>query len=282
MAKLKLSVSMLIFGTIGVFVRYIPFSSAMIAFMRGVIGTLFMLVAIKLTGKNISVSAVKRNLARLMLSGAAIGVNWILLFEAYRHTTIAIATLCYYMAPIFVIIMSRILLKEKLTVKKLCCTAAALTGMVFVSGVMTGGFAAVNWHGVAFGIGAAIFYASVILINKFLKDISSYDSTTVQLGTASLVLLPYVLITENTAIAAAETMAIVFIIIIGVVHTGIAYWMYFSSIQKISGQTIAIYSYIDPAFAILLSMFLLDEPMNAWGIAGAVLILGSALISGRV
>ena len=278
---LQLSLSMFIFGTIGIFVRHIPFPSSVIALARGGIGMLFLLLVVVLSKQKLSASDIRRNLLPLCLSGFFLGFNWILLFEAYRYTTVATATLCYYLAPVFVILVSPLILKEKLTAKKLICVAVALLGMVFVSGVLETGLpSAGEGTGILFGIAAAAFYASVVLCNKHIHDISSYDMTIMQLGIATVVLLPYTLLTESVGDLQFTAGALGMLLFVAIVHTGVAYALYFSSMQGLSSHTIAIFSYVDPIVAIMLSALLLHEPMGISGIIGAVLILGSTLISG--
>lgn len=279
-AKLKLMSAMLTFGTVGIFVRQIPLPSSVIALVRGAVGMFFLLLAVTVSGKRISKEAVRRNLWVLVLSGVAIGINWILLFEAYRYTTVAVATLCYYLAPVFVILLSPIVLKEKLTKKKLFCVIGALSGMVLISGVLNGaGADGTSLRGILLGVGAGAFYAGVILMNQFLKDISAFDSTIMQLGAAAASLLPYVLLTEHISALTLTGTAALFLLAVAVVHTGIGYCLYFSSLAELDGQTAAIYSYIDPVVAVLLSAFLLHESMDIFSAAGAVLILGSTLAS---
>lgn len=281
-AKMQLMASMFIFGTIGIFVRYIPLPSSVLALVRGFVGAIFVFLFLKLKKSSISKEAIKNNFKMLCLSGVALGVNWILLFEAYRYTTVATATLLYYLAPIFVILVSPILLKEKLTAKKAICVFFALLGMVFVSGVLETGIPALSEaKGILYGLGAATFYASVILMNKKIKDISAYDKTIMQLGVAAVVLTPYILLTENLGELAAmlTPFALVMLLLVGIVHTGVAYVLYFGSMGSLKANTIAIFSYVDPIVAILLSALFLKEPMGINGVIGAVLVLGSTFIS---
>lgn len=278
-AKLKLILSMSIFGTIGLFVKHIELSSSVIALVRGFVGMLFLLLVLCVRKKKMDIEAIKRNLPVLILSGAFIGVNWIMLFEAYRYTTVATATLCYYLAPVFVIIASPFLLNEKLTIHKIACVLGAIVGMFFVSGVASSGGDGIGTKGVLCGIGAALFYASVIILNKHLKEINAYDMTIIQLFAAAVVLLPYVCITEDMAKIKPDGMTIVLLLVVAIIHTGAAYACYFGSMQGLKAQTVAIYSYIDPVVAILLSAFVLRESMDVYGIIGAVLILGSTLLS---
>ena len=166
-SKIMIVLAMSIWGTIGIFRRYIPMPSGMIAFTRGLIGTIFLLLVILIGRKKISFKAIKENLILLILSGTLMAVNWILLFEAYKYTTVATATVCYYMEPVFVMMVSPIFLKEKLSVKKVICILVSLGGMAFVSGIFkTSGFNAGDFKGVLLGLGAAALYASVVIINK--------------------------------------------------------------------------------------------------------------------
>ena len=216
-------------------------------------------------------------LGLLALSGAFVGFNWILLFEAYRYTTVAIATICYYLAPAFVTLGSP-LVGEKLSGKKLVAIGVAMVGMVFVSGVLQGNQKS-SFLGVVLGVGAAVFYASVILMNKKLSPIDAYDKTLCQLGAASLVVVPYILIVGGMDFGGMSTLSWVMLSILGIVHTGIAYALYFGGIRDVNAQTAAILSYLDPVLSILLSALILREQLDVFSIIGAVLILGSALYS---
>lgn len=277
-SKGKLIASMALFGTIGVFVRFIPLPSGFIAMCRGVVGMLFLPVVMAVKKQPPSFAAIRRNLAVLCLSGAALGINWMLLFEAYRLTTVATATLCNYMAPIGVILLSPLFLKEKLTPVKLLCAAAALVGLVLVSGVLQAGVGGASaYKGVLFALGAAVMYVCVVLLNKRLRGISPYDATAVQLCASALVLLPYTLLTETVSAEAFSARTVVLLVIVCVVHTGAAYTLYFGSIQRLPAQTVSIYSFLDPLVAVLLSVLALGERMDAAGVIGAVLILGSTL-----
>lgn len=277
--KFMLLGSMGIFGTIGIFVRQIPLPSAAIAFCRGLLGLLFLIIIMLLTKKRPNISAIKRNLTFLLFSGAAIGFNWVLLFESYKHTTVATATICYYLAPLLLLLASP-LLGEQITCKKLFCVGIALLGLVCVSGISKNGFPALReLKGIFLGVGAAVLYAFVMFLNKKLSPISAYDKTILQLGISTLVMLPYLLFTQPAVTPSLTAQQWLLLGIVGIVHTGFAYVLYFGSMKNLSAHTVAIYSYLDPAIAILLSALLLKEPMRPVNIVGAMLILGSALYS---
>lgn len=279
-SRAMLLTSVCIFGTIGILRRYIPLSSSLIALVRGVIGSFFLLLVLRISRKELNGAAIKQNLLYLALSGAAIGFNWILLFESYNHTSVATATLCYYLAPILVILASPVILKEVLTGKKLLCAISALIGMVLVSGVTDAGFSGVSeMKGILFGLSAAVLYASVILMNKKMAGVAAYYKTIIQLSLASAALLPYVLLTENWGAVTFSPVSVTLLLIAGIVHTGIAYWLYFGSMEYLHSHTVALLSYLDPILAIVLSMVFLQEPMTVEAGIGAVLILGAAYIS---
>ncbi len=270
--------SMLIFGTIGVFRKYIPVSSAFLAFSRGLLGGLCIFLFLRLKKKQ-AARLPRRALPGLVLSGIMIGINWILLFEAYSHTTVAVATLCYYMEPTIVLLLSPLIFRERLTAGKLACAAVAVAGMVLVSGVIGGGPQNGSWPGVLLGLGAAVFYSAVVILNKKLRDVDAMQKTTVQMLSAGLAMLPYLLLTNGFSHERFSPEAVLLLLVVGIVHTGIAYVLYFGSIERLPVQSVALLSYIDPVSALLFSAFLLKEPLTPLNILGAVMIIGSAVLS---
>ncbi|WP_099364363.1 DMT family transporter [Fredinandcohnia onubensis] len=280
-AKFIFIVVMLIFGSIGLFVKNIDLSSSEMALFRGTIGSLFLIGASFLVKQKFSLKMSKRNLILLLLSGAALGFNWIFLFESYRYTTISNATLSYYFAPVFVMILAPLLLKEKWTWMKGTSIVFAFVGLLLV--VNPGAESTVGTYnhpvGLLNGLLAAAFYASMILINKFIKGLSDFETTIMQLSMASIVLFPYVLATQNLNYSGLGLQSISLLLMVGIIHTGVAYLLYFSAIKKLKGQTIAVLSYIDPISAVIMAAIILNESMNLIQIVGGILILGSTFIS---
>ena len=279
-AKRDLIFSVSVFGTIGIFVRWIGLPSSVIALVRGAVGAAFLLLLARFRHAPIDRAALRRRWQLLLLSAAMMSFNWITLFEAYRYTTVATATLCYYMAPIFVTLISPILLKERLTARKLLCVFLALAGMVFVSGVPQSGLPGPSEaKGILLALCSAALYAGVILINKYLAGVPAYDRTLLQLACAAAVMIPYILLTEDLSAMSVTPLGAVLLLIVAVFHTGWCYALYFGSMTVLSAQTVALFSYIDPIVAILLSALLLREPLGWSGILGAALVLGSTLVS---
>lgn len=279
-AKRDLIFSVSVFGTIGIFVRWIGLPSSVIALVRGAVGAAFLLLLARFRHAPIDRAALRRRWQLLLLSAAMMSFNWITLFEAYRYTTVATATLCYYMAPIFVTLISPVLLKERLTARKLLCVFLALAGMVFVSGVPQSGLPGPSEaKGILLALCSAALYAGVILINKYLAGVPAYDRTLLQLACAAAVMIPYILLTEDLSAMSVTPLGAVLLLIVAVFHTGWCYALYFGSMTVLSAQTVALFSYIDPIVAILLSALLLREPLGWSGILGAALVLGSTLVS---
>lgn len=281
-AKLKLIATMLLFGTIGIFVRYINMPSSFIALARGFVGALFLLLVVLLRGGKLNKQAIFKNKWKLIFSGACIGINWVLLFESYRYTTVATATLCYYLQPVFVIVASHFILSEKLTLKKFICVIIALCGMIPVSGVLESGLPSMSEiTGILLAIGAAALYAANIVTNKTMSDMPSYDMTIICMTTAALTLLPYALNTISFSEIQFQPIPMLLLLTVCVVHSGVAYAMYYSALKLLPAQNVAIYGYIDPIFAIFLSAIFLKEPFTISTFIGAVMILGATFISNR-
>lgn len=278
--KLALITSMLIFGTIGLLRRHIPLPSGALAMLRGFIGAVCIIVYTLMSRRRPDIRTLKRSAVKLLVSGACIGLNWMLLFEAYNHTSVATATLCYYMAPVIVTLLSPVILRERLSLRQIICAAVAVFGMALVSGIFSvEGFAPGEIKGVLLGLGAAALYASVILINKRITDVAPMDRTVVQLFVAAVAVVPYVLVAESTAGFEFTPAAAALVLTAGVIHTGVAYVLYFGSITRLRAQTVALISYIDPVFAVILSAVILREPITAAGMIGAAAVIGAMMIS---
>lgn len=280
-SKLMNLSAMLIFGTIAIFVRNIELTSKEIAVLRGVIGSLFLLGVMLFSKEKSSFEGIKKNLPILVLSGLGVGANWIFLFEAYKYTTVSIATLSYYCAPIFVTIMAPVILKEKISLIKFLCVCTVMLGMLCIVGTNKNDIGEGYNHflGIVYGLTAAVGYASVILMNKFIKGLKGIETTVTQLIFASILLLPYVMVTSGFDFSKMTGISWGYMIFLGVVHTGFAYALYFSSLKELKGQTIAVLSYIDPITAVLISALFLGEQLSIFQIIGGILILGSTFIS---
>lgn len=277
--KLKFSLAMTVFGTIGLFVRLIPFPSAVISMCRGFFGAVFLALFIVFAKKPFSIESIKANIINLLISGALLGFNWILLFESYKYTTVAKATLCYYMAPVMVIFISPFVFKEKITLKKGICIIVSLIGMLLVSGVFEEKTGNKNETvGILLSLLSAVIYTVIIVLNKKLKSIGAFERTVMQLFVCGAVMLIYSSFTGDILKPEFTALGIILMAVVCIVHTGIAYLIYFGTMEKLNAQSIAILSYIDPVVAVVLSSFI-EKPMTGYGVIGAVLIIVASAIS---
>lgn len=275
-AKSMMIASMAIFGTLGVFTRNIAVTSGELALYRAVLAISLIAVYLVCTKQNINLRASKKELVLLLFSGAAIGINWILLFEAYKYTTISAATLSYYFAPVIVTVICPILFHEKLTGKQIFCFIMSTLGLIMITGTSNIRDKR-DFIGILFGISAAIFYAAVIILNKFIKNIDGIHRTFLQFLSAIIILVPYVLLTSGIHLGNLDIKGWGNLLIVGLFHTGITYCMYFSSLKELAGQEASILSYIDPLVAVLISVLILGETMSIAQAIGGVLILGFTL-----
>ena len=275
--KIMFSVSMAIFGTLGLFTRNISLSSGELALYRAILAAALILVYLALTKQKIDLKSLRRDIPLLLASGAAMGINWILLFEAYRYTTVSVATLSYYFAPVIVTAVCPLLFRERLTPRQVLCFSLSTLGLVLITGVGDLGKGGSDLVGILFGLGAAVFYASVVLLNKFIQGVEGIHRTFLQFLAAIVTLVPYVAATSGVTLAGMDGLGWACLLIVGLVHTGMTYCLYFSALKELPGQKAAILSYIDPLVAVLVSVLLLHERMTLWQAVGGALILGFTL-----
>ena len=275
--RLMLITAMAVFGTIGLLVRHIPVTSGELALYRAMLAAMMLGTFFLVTGQKLHLKGLGKELVLLLISGGAMGFNWILLFEAYKYTTVSVATLSYYFAPVIVTLLCPVLFREKMGAKQWICFAMSTLGIVLITGIgdLSGGSS--HLKGIFFGLGAACFYATVILLNKVIKGVAGIERTFLQFVAAIAVLLPYVLATSGLHPGVMDGIGWVNLLVVGLIHTGVTYCLYFSALKELPGQEAAILSYIDPLVAVAISVFVLGESMTALQLLGGVLILGFTL-----
>ncbi len=276
--RVAMAVSMAVFGTIGFFVRNISVSSGELALYRAMLAAALIGLYLLATKQKIPFSEIKNEVKLLLLSGAVMGVNWILFFQAFKYTTVSLATLSYYFAPVIVTVASTVLFREKLTGRQILCFIMSTLGLILITGTvgLSGGR---DLIGVLFGIGAAFLYATVILLNKFIKNVDGIHRTLLQLLAVIVVLTPYVALTGGSTLGSMDGKGWISLLVIGLVHTGVFYCVYFSAMKELPGQKTAILSYIDPLVAVIVSVVILGEPLTIMQAIGGLLILGFTLLN---
>ena len=276
-SRLMMTVSMAIFGTLAPFVRRIGVTSGELALYRALMAAALIAVFLLVTKQKIPFAAIKKEIPLLLLSGMAMGFNWILLFQAYKFTTVSVATLSYYFAPVIVTILCPIIFRERLTKKQIICFVMSTLGLVLITGIGDLNGSSSHFTGILFGLGAATLYATVVMLNKFIKNVEGIHRTFLQFLAAIAVLIPYVALSTGVNLGGVDGMGWICLPVVGFIHTGITYCMYFTSLRDIPGQKAAILSYIDPLVAVIVSVTILGESMSLVQIIGGVLILGFTL-----
>ena len=264
--------SLLIFGTNGFYVAHISLASNQIVLMRTLIGGALLTLLVLFRG-GFDKKSILEEKWFLLLGGIALGLNWVTLFEAYRTLNVSLATLIYYVGPILVLLFSPILFREKLTGRKTVSIVIVAVGLVCISGsiVLTG----MNSFGLLIAIVSALLYSAVIIFNKQIVLTSGMQTAAIELDVAFVVVLAYTGLTSGLPHIVGSDLP--YIIVIGFINTGLAYFLYFSGMQKLSGQSVALISYLDPVSALLFSALLLHESLTMVQLVGAVFIIGGAM-----
>jgi drug/metabolite transporter (DMT)-like permease len=273
--RIKFIIAMFIFGTNGLLVTHISLSSAEIVLTRTLLGSLFLFGAV-LIGKGFTLKKFHDSSAIVILAGISLGAGWVFLFEAYKYSSVSIGTLTYYCGPIIVMLLSPFIFHERLTWNKIIAIMAVAAGMLCITGTVS--VSSEMLRGIVCGAIAALLYAVLIICNKFIKGINGIESTLAQLTVAFIVILAYLLTIQGRLFDIPKGYELVFIVILGLVNSGLACYLYFSSMQKLPAQTVALGCYLDPLSALVLSFLFLHERLTAFQIVGAILILGGALL----
>ena len=276
-SRLMFISAMAIFGTLAPFVRNIGVTSAELSLYRALLASCMIGLFLLLTGRKLPVKNLKKELLLLMCSGASMAVNWILLFEAYKYTIVAIATLSYYFAPVLVTVASAVLFREKLTKKQIFCFIMSTLGIIIITGVTNLGGGSNNGLGILFGLGAAVLYALCILLNKSITGVGGIERTFLQFVAAVAVMIPYVALSGGVTVGNMDITGWICLLVVGLIHTGITYCMYFTAVEHIPGQAVAILSYIDPLVAVIIGVVILGEPLSVSQMIGGAMILGFTL-----
>lgn len=266
-------VSLLIFGSNGVFASHIDMTSAEIVCMRTLIGSLALILVLLVSRTKLDWAVMKREVFKLIAAGICLGVNWALLFEAYKLMSVSIATLTYYLAPIIVLLLSPLLLREKQSARAYIGMCAAVVGLVLAVGL---GDTSVSATGLIVGLGSAVFYAGLIIFNKKIDGVTGLPLTTIEMVIAACVMLPYVLLTGGYVGFPPDMEGTLYLIFLCLVNTGLACWLYFSSMNRLPARAVALFGYVDPVSALIFSAVFLGDRMGVLQIVGAVLVFAGA------
>lgn len=268
--------ALLLFGSNGIVASKINMSSYEIVFLRTMIGSIFLILLFCLGKRKVTFTKHKRDFMYIVLSGIAMGASWIFLYEAYALIGVSLASLAYYCGPVIVMILSPFLFKERLTGEKIIGFLIVLGGIFLINGKLSGG--ALNRYGILCGLMSAVMYSLMVMFNKKSKNIKGLENSVIQLFVSFLTAAVFVGFKTGYSIAISGD-DVIWIIILGLVNTGIGCWFYFSSIGNIPVQTVAICGYLEPLSAVILALIVLGETMTIPQIIGAIMIISGAVFS---
>lgn len=269
--------AMLIFGSNGVFTSMLEMSGAQLVLLRTLIGGAVLLIIILISRSRTPKEILLREKWRLLFAGVCLGANWALLFEAYNLMNVSLATLTYYTAPVLVLVFAPLVLKERQNSLAYLGMAIVIAGMLLVVGTDFGE-GGVSATGLAVGLGSAVFYAMLMLVNKQITGVSGLNLTFIEIVIAAAILLPYVLSTSGGVPLPTDARGIFALIFLCTVNTGFACWLYFSSMNRLPAKAVALMGYFDPVSALIFSAVFLDERLSTVQLVGAVLVLAGALV----
>ena len=269
--------AMLIFGSNGVFASMLEMSGAQLVLLRTLIGGVVLLIIILISRSRTPKEVLLREKWRLLFAGVCLGANWALLFEAYNLMNVSLATLTYYTAPVLVLVLAPLVLKERQNGLAYLGMAVVIVGMLLVVGTDFGE-GGVSATGLIVGLGSAVFYAMLMLVNKQITGVSGLNLTFIGIVGAAVILLPYVFATSGGVPLPTDARGIFALLFLCTVNTGFACWLYFSSMNRLPAKAVALMGYFDPVSALIFSAVFLDERLSGVQLAGAVLVLAGALV----
>ena len=272
MNRIKLVLVMIIWGSLGVFTRSIPLSALSLAFLRAFIALPVLFVVMKMK-KGDKVKG--QLLLPYLISGVLLGFGWLTLFYGFKHTSISSAVMIYNMCPVYVMIFAPLVLKETISKIQIAVIFISFLGLFLIVGHnLSEGY---GYMGLVLSAVSGMLYATIVLINRSIKvRVDNQTATFVQILTAMIVLLPFVLIDGNVfTVVQLDAIAVIYTILLGVLHTGVAYTMFFSVYAHMKSVEIVSYSFLEPLFGILFSVIFIGETLTFPQIIGGFLILGS-------
>ncbi len=273
-AFIKYLSALLLFGLNGIVASQIAMSSYEIVFLRTMIGSILLIILFMLGKGRFHLREYRRDSLFIILSGIAMGVSWMFLYEAYRQIGVSLASLLYYCGPVVVMVLSPLIFKEKLTWPKVTGFLIVLTGVVLVNGQLAGKN---NIWGVFCGVMSAVMYFFMVTLNKQSRQITGMENAVIQLTVSFLAVAVFVGFKQAFVFHIPDG-AWLWILILGIVNTGIGCYLYFSPLSQLPVQTVAICGYLEPLSAVVFAAILLNERMTIIQVIGAACIIGGAMV----
>ena len=273
-AYFKYILALLLFGSNGIIASGIALSSVEIVLYRTLIGSLLLLFLFVVMRNRFTFYRHKKYFGFLTLSGVAMGLSWMFLYEAYRQIGVSVSSLLYYCGPVIVMVLAPVVFGEKLAGRTVAGFLAVLVGIVLVNGNLAqeGG----NFRGILCGVMSAVMYSFMVIFNKKATKISGLENSLLQLALSCVTVAAFTLCRGDFVFYIPED-SILPLLFLGMVNTGIGCYLYFSNLDRLPVQSVSILGYIEPLSAVFLSVIILRESMSLLQLVGAVLVIGGAI-----
>ena len=173
-------------------------------------------------------------------------------------------------------LLSPIFFNEKLTKEKCIGAAIVFLGVILLNGDIRGG--STKTYGLFCGFMSGIMYAATVILNKKVRKASGMENTTCQLVSSFFLVFIFMMCTTgiHIEIKGVEWIPVLWI---GLLNTGLSCFFYYSTITKLPMSTVAIFSYLDPVSAVILSVIVLSERLTLIQVIGVILVIGGAAFS---
>lgn len=274
-AYFKFIFSLLLFGINGIVASHINLTSSEIVFLRTLLGSIFLIIMFVLTGGKFHVKQYPKDMLFIILSGIAMGTSWMFLYEAFQQIGVSLASLLYYCGPVLVMIVSPFVFKEMLTVPKIVGFLIVLVGIFLVNGINDTNNS--NTWGFICGLLSAVTYCLMVTFNKQSRNIVGFENSAIQLIISFLTVAVFIGVRQHFVIV-IPVESWPWILVLGIITTGVGCYLYFSSLSKIPAQTAAIFGYFELLSAVIFAAILLHEKMSLSQSIGAVCIIGGAML----
>jgi RarD protein len=279
---LAVVVSMLIWGSVSIFARKAGQDPLVTVTYRVLLGALALGVLALFQRGGPKLTLRPRQWALMLVSGLALAITWLFFFKAVSATSVTNAVLSYYAAPVLVALTAPILLGERLESRTMLATALAFGGLFFMLYQPGQTLRAADVTGIGYGLIAACFYAAVTITGRWLADVPATRLVLIQTLTATVVLVPAMLLQGGRATLAISAPSMALLLVIGVIHTALALVLYFVGLRRVKVQHVGVLAYLDPVSAVLFAyLFLGEVPASTSLVGGALVLVGSALLLKR-
>lgn len=200
-------------------------------------------------------------------------------FMTIQETTLSIASILLYTAPCFVVILSSIIFKERITLNKILALLMAFIGCVLITGIIGMSSLNITSFGILTGLGSGICYALYSIFGGLA--LKKYDTLTVTVYTfivASVSILPFSNMTEMIQNIVTSKIVLSNVLLLGIVSTLVPFLLYTLGLKNMEAGKASVMAFVEPMVATIVGIILFGEQLNIQNIVGIILIFMSIIL----